>query len=226
MVRKHKKGFTLVELLAVIVILAIILVIAVPQIMKTIDEARKGALGSSAKLIAASAEREYLARKTIGDTDFNPANVVMECNEVAETTSDYTDCSIKFDANGKATVKLKGQGKFKGKYVCAGTREEAVVTDVVEIVVFSVVVTVDSFVVVVIDVVVIVVDSIVVEVADDVEVWGGSVWGSSVWGGSVWGGSVWVGTVGGGSIWVGSVWGSSAPTIRIPPFVILKLSDK
>ena len=36
-----KNGFTLVELLAVIVILAIILVIAVPKITDTIDNARR-----------------------------------------------------------------------------------------------------------------------------------------------------------------------------------------
>ena len=54
-----KNGFTLIELLAVIVILAIILVIAVPQIMKTIEQSREAAFMSSAKLIAASAEREY-----------------------------------------------------------------------------------------------------------------------------------------------------------------------
>ena len=51
-----KNGFTLVELLAVIVILAVILVIAVPQIISTINESRKGVLESSAKLIASSVE--------------------------------------------------------------------------------------------------------------------------------------------------------------------------
>lgn len=39
-----KKGFTLVELLAVIVILAVIALIATPMIMGIIDKARKGAL--------------------------------------------------------------------------------------------------------------------------------------------------------------------------------------
>ena len=42
-----KKGFTLVELLAVIVILAVILVIAVPQINNVIKETRKNSLASS-----------------------------------------------------------------------------------------------------------------------------------------------------------------------------------
>ena len=52
-----KKGFTLVELLAVIVILAIILVIAVPKIMDTIENAKLGAIESTARLIINGAEK-------------------------------------------------------------------------------------------------------------------------------------------------------------------------
>ena len=36
-----RKGFTLVELLAVIVILAIIMIIAIPSVLDTLDTARK-----------------------------------------------------------------------------------------------------------------------------------------------------------------------------------------
>ena len=63
---KKRNGFTLVELLAVIVILAIILVIAVPSIMNTIDDAKKGSFESSAKLIAANAETYWLTQQTLG----------------------------------------------------------------------------------------------------------------------------------------------------------------
>ena len=52
---KKRNGFTLVELLAVIVILAIILVIAVPSIMNTIKDARRASFESTAKLIASNA---------------------------------------------------------------------------------------------------------------------------------------------------------------------------
>ena len=52
---KKKNGFTLVELLAVIVILAIILVIAVPKITDTIKNSKKASFESSAKTIAAQA---------------------------------------------------------------------------------------------------------------------------------------------------------------------------
>ena len=56
---KKKEGFTLVELLAVIVILAVILVIAVPQIISVIESARKGSIELTAKLIAEGSERIY-----------------------------------------------------------------------------------------------------------------------------------------------------------------------
>lgn len=39
--RSHKKGFTLVELLAVIVVLALIMVFAVPSILTTMNSAKK-----------------------------------------------------------------------------------------------------------------------------------------------------------------------------------------
>ena len=64
-----KKGFTLVELLAVIVILAVILVIAVPQINNVIKQTKKNSLGSTAKIIAAKAEErkgKLLCQRAVG----------------------------------------------------------------------------------------------------------------------------------------------------------------
>lgn len=120
---KKRNGFTLVELLAVIVILAIILVIAVPQIMNTINSARLGAFRSTAKLILTAAEKEYLVQQTLGDTSFNGATV--ECSDVVELSADYDTtttgkkCTVSFDASGNAKVVLYGSdsGKFKG-YDC------------------------------------------------------------------------------------------------------------
>ena len=111
---QKNKGFTLVELLSVIVILAVILIIAVPQIMSVIESARKGSIESTAKLIAEGAEREYTNRKILGkDTN-------IECSDVSSMNSnDYGTCSISFDNAGKATVKVTGKGKFEG-YTCNG----------------------------------------------------------------------------------------------------------
>ena len=65
---KKRNGFTLVELLAVIVILAIILVIAVPSIMSTIADARKSSYKSSAMMVASAAETQYMVAQTLGTT--------------------------------------------------------------------------------------------------------------------------------------------------------------
>ena len=111
---KKNKGFTLVELLAVIVILAVILVIAVPQIMSVIESARKGSIESTAKLIAEGAEREYTNRKIL-EKDTN-----IKCSDVSSMNSnDYGTCIITFDNAGKATVSITGKGKFEG-YTCNG----------------------------------------------------------------------------------------------------------
>lgn len=51
-----KKGFTLVELLAVIVILAVILAIAIPNVLTIIENARVDALRSTAGMMIKAAE--------------------------------------------------------------------------------------------------------------------------------------------------------------------------
>ena len=121
---KKKKGFTLVELLAVIVILAVILVIAVPKIMDTIQNSKEGTFMSSAKLIANQAEKKYIENQTLGITD------KIECDDVVKTTDDYESCRIKFDEDGKASVTITGKGKFEGMSVCNGTKTEASISNV------------------------------------------------------------------------------------------------
>ena len=116
---KNKKGFTLVELLAVIVILAVILVIAVPQILKTIEASRLGAIESSAKLIASNADEYYLAQQTL-DPNYTGSGVT--CEDVSKLSNDYESCSITYN-NGKATVRLIGKNKFSG-IICIGTKED------------------------------------------------------------------------------------------------------
>ena len=121
-----KNGFTLVELLAVIVILAIILVIAVPKITDTIDNARKGSFESSIKMVAAQAETQKTVADTLEGVNFasGTAEAKVTCTGESWTglnTSDYKTCSYYIGADGTAHVTLEGQGKFAG-YTCTGTR--------------------------------------------------------------------------------------------------------
>ena len=115
-----KNAFTLVELLAVIVILAVILVIAVPQVLDTITSSKKGSIESTVKLIANTAEKKYAEMLINGEAVTDTLN----CNEVVElSTSDYSNCTVSFDSTGKASVTVTGIGKFEG-YTCTnGTKE-------------------------------------------------------------------------------------------------------
>ena len=121
---KKKKGFTLVELLAVIVILAVILVIAVPKIMDTIQNAREATFMSSAKLIATQAEKKY-SEQMIFDNEED----IMSCDDITKLTEDnYIDCSVRI-VDGKAKVTLKGTGKFEGMNVCNSTKDNITLED-------------------------------------------------------------------------------------------------
>lgn len=57
---KKNKGFTLVELLAVIVILAIIMVIAIPAVLETMTSAKRKSFGEYAMKVSTGAEKQYL----------------------------------------------------------------------------------------------------------------------------------------------------------------------
>ena len=57
---KKNKGFTLVELLAVIVILAIIMIIAIPAVLETMTSARRKSFSEYAMKVSTGAEKQYL----------------------------------------------------------------------------------------------------------------------------------------------------------------------
>jgi len=124
---KKDRGFTLVELLAVIVILAIILVIAVPKIMDVIKDTTKASLESSAKMVAAQVENQYTVAQTLSKEFASTGSCMQDWAGLNE--SDYTSCSYEITNDGTAKVTLVGKGKFKGLSVCSGTRSSATATE-------------------------------------------------------------------------------------------------
>ena len=116
---RKKDGFTLVELLAVIVILAIILVIAVPKITDTIKNSKIASFESSAKTIASQAEKKKMEKEILEDTGSINCSDVVKLND-----TDYDSCSITFDGN-TAKVSLIGKGKFEGLAIINGTKDNA-----------------------------------------------------------------------------------------------------
>ena len=127
---KQKKGFTLVELLAVIVILAVILIIAMPKISDVIKNSKEASLETTAKLIASQAEKKYTENQILDGSS------VIKCSDVAKiSNADYESCNITFDSKGNAKVTIVGKGKFEGLQVVDGTKDSAkasVKKDVVE----------------------------------------------------------------------------------------------
>lgn len=92
--KKNKKGFTLVELLAVIVILGVLLIIAVPAVTRLISSSRQGAADDQALMVLKSLELcNTNELKSCGSTDL--ANYYE---------GDTKDVTITYDANGQMTV--------------------------------------------------------------------------------------------------------------------------
>ena len=124
---KKKKGFTLVELLAVIVILAVILIIAVPRISEVINNSKKASFEATAKTIASQAEKKYMENEVLGNTGS------LECSDVVKiNSSDYASCTITFDESGNALVTLNGSGKFAGLTIRNATKNSATATELTE----------------------------------------------------------------------------------------------
>ena len=117
---KKKKGFTLVELLAVIVILAVILIIAMPKISDVIKNSKEASLETTAKLIANQAEKKYTENQVLDNSS------TIKCSDVAKISdADYESCNITFDSKGNAKVTIVGKGKFEGMAVCNANKNNA-----------------------------------------------------------------------------------------------------
>ncbi len=67
-ITKKKKGFTLVELLAVIVVLAIILAIAIPSVLGVINNSKIGSMKSSARMLISAAKTELASNNELQPT--------------------------------------------------------------------------------------------------------------------------------------------------------------
>ena len=80
-----KKGFTLVELLATIVVLSIIALIATPMILNVIEKAKKGALISSVNGLVESANMYYTNEIIKGDIS---EDVIFDFEEGIQTSTE------------------------------------------------------------------------------------------------------------------------------------------
>lgn len=106
----NNKGFTLVELLAVIVILAIILAIAVPAITNLIDNSKRNTFLSNAKLLMKSVQLKLLENNSFDITTLNKNNVESLLGIDGDL---YDTLLFKYDSNGKVYMNVEGANNWK-----------------------------------------------------------------------------------------------------------------
>lgn len=97
-----KKGFSLIELLAVILLLALIILIAIPIIFNLVDDAKKGAFEATGNGLIKTAENNFLRRKLSGDNE----RVVYVFETVDGETEQIVSPSTypKLDFSGKPPI--------------------------------------------------------------------------------------------------------------------------
>ncbi len=119
-----QKGFTLVELLAVIVILAIILAIAVPGISGIIKSSTMKSMESDAKLVL-----KAIDLKKLGTDSFDPVEVDQGSIETLLGISNdkYNKLNV-IVHEGKVYISIEGKGKWQGFSAC-GSYHNIIVTE-------------------------------------------------------------------------------------------------
>ncbi len=109
MFKKKSLAFTLIELLAVIVILGIIMLIATPLILKMIEEARMGAFRASAYGIIKAAENNY-SRKILYENKSEKATFTYDRGiEIPSISNDKLEYKGLKPKSGEVIINEQGQ---------------------------------------------------------------------------------------------------------------------
>ncbi|WP_147803501.1 prepilin-type N-terminal cleavage/methylation domain-containing protein [Alkalicoccus halolimnae] len=114
---KNQKGLTLVELLAVIVILGIIAAIAIPSVSGIIDNSRQDAHIANAEAMVSSARLATISENADAGTRFDALSDATE-GEINLVSADYLEAELE-DPDGDA---------YENAYVVSGEDGEYRVT--------------------------------------------------------------------------------------------------
>lgn len=114
MIKKNKVGFTLIELMAVIVILAIILVVVVPQVFNSVRKSTESVFLIDFKRILEAIEKAKIAKPTLDLSTINKNNI----NDIITLSVDNYDSINAFELDEKVNVIIEGKKKWKNLKVC------------------------------------------------------------------------------------------------------------
>ncbi len=121
MKKLNNSGFTLVELLAVIVVLALLMVVAASSIGNSLNNAKKSSMATEGEKVVAKTYEDLKMKEVDSSFDYTYANVN---NATGAKDGDYT-IKIKFNA---AETKMTEVCIDDGKNYSIGTVAEAKVT--------------------------------------------------------------------------------------------------
>ncbi len=85
MMKNNKKGFTLVELIAVIAILSILLIMALPQVLNLYNDTKEGAFITQVQSVYKAAEEKFVSDQLLPDA---AGSNVTYCHDNKEETND------------------------------------------------------------------------------------------------------------------------------------------
>ena len=110
---KNKKAFTLIELLAVIVILIIVLAITIPIISNVIDSTKKASFKSDAKLVL-----DQVRIQISKDEDFDPTSISYDTLGTYNISNENYESLTVSMVNSKPYIYIVGKNKWNGYKAC------------------------------------------------------------------------------------------------------------
>ena len=127
----NKKGFTLVEILAVIIIIGLVALIAVPNVRKFIDQAKERKCQADKEAIRDLIKADITEKITLNKPVYIADQIEkLECIASKDADSTTESCSTKYGITEiKETIDNNRYEKYKSKNITVKAEQENGVTE-------------------------------------------------------------------------------------------------
>ena len=116
---KNNKGFTLVETLALISIIAILITISLPSVIGSLNESRKQTFSDECKKVYELSEESYVSDSKYSQ-DIKEYGKCNDCNFKALNLSSNIDYYVKYDEDGRVIKFYVTDGIYQYGYEGSG----------------------------------------------------------------------------------------------------------